>query len=490
MPVTCAQMSAAEERLFATGTSAESLMDEAGRACALAIREFFPDPARVIVFCGKGNNGGDALVVARWLKRWGWDVAIHYSHGRDGLSALARKKRDEWESESEPGGNREPARTPLLLVDGLLGIGASGPLRGEILKAAATLAELREKNAGTCFAIDIPTGLNADTGEAGAGAVVADYTLSICEPKAGFAAESALPFLGRLVAIPLEIPVPEKDDSIRFLFPRYLAPMLPRRPFDFHKGKAGRVLILAGSKGYTGAAVLSALGASRSGAGLTTVCVPEEIYPVVAAQCPAEVMVQPVGSVREALDFPHDVVAIGPGMGRERDRSVVAAVLSHEKPMVVDADALNALAAAGIDLRRLPPNRLLTPHPGELARLTPERGGRNELTRRLADAWGVTLLHKGSRSTIATPGHPLALNTTGHPGMASGGMGDVLTGMCASLIGQGLSPHDAASLGSWLLGRAAEIARDTGGIAPESVSAVMVAEQLGAAIRALRLSSL
>ncbi len=487
MPVTCAQMSAAEERLFSTGVSAEPLMDEAGRKCFRAILDYFPTPAKAVVFCGKGNNGGDGLVVARWLKESGWEVEIDYSHGRAGLSELALKKRDEFEAAANAPASPHPGSS-LVLVDALLGIGASGDLRGKILDAATRLNRLRKEEQGTCFAIDIPTGLNADTGAAGAGAITADYTLSICQPKWGFAAESALPHVGRLVEIPLEIPVPDADASVQFLFPSNLKPRLPRRPFDFHKGRAGRVLLIAGSKGLAGAGNLSTLGASRSGAGLTTLCVPPDIYPVVASQCPAEIMVRPVESISEALELPHDVVGIGPGIGRDRDRSVIESILHHPNPMVVDADALNALAAAGVNPSRLPANRMLTPHPGELSRLTDKIGERVDLTRRLADQWGVTLLLKGSRTAIASPDSPVELNTTGHPGMASGGMGDVLTGICASLIGQGISIHDAACLGSWLLGRAAEIARDQSAIAPESVSAVMVAESLGQAMESLRRS--
>lgn len=484
MLVTCEEMSAAEKRLFSSGISAETLMNEAGYRCALAVRQFFPSPGRAVVFCGKGNNGGDALVVARWLKRWSWSVEIRFSHGREELSPLGLKKRDEWEA--EPSALIDPAGTPFVLIDGLLGIGATGPLRGAILEAATEMRQLREENFGTTFAIDIPTGLNADTGEAGEGAIVADYTLSICLPKAGFASDRATHYLGRLIEIPLDIPVPEANAEIRFLFPSNLRSRFPRRDFDTHKGAAGRVLIIAGSHGLTGAAVLASLGASRSGAGLITVCVPEKIYSIVASQCPAEVMVRSVSSIEEALAFPHDVVAIGPGLGRGHDQSVVRALRHHEKAIVVDADALNALAASGISPASLPSNRLLTPHPGELARLSDARGTRVEVTQKLADQWNVTLLHKGTRTAIATPGHPLELNTTGHPGMASGGMGDVLSGMCASLIGQGLSLHDAACVGSWTLGRAAEISRDQSGIAPESISAVQVAESLGRAIFALR----
>ncbi|MDF1823187.1 MAG: NAD(P)H-hydrate dehydratase [Verrucomicrobiales bacterium] len=484
MLVTCKQMAAAEEQLFSTGVSAESLMDKAGHLCALAIQRFFPCPGRAIIFCGKGNNGGDALVVARWLKRSGWLVEVRYSHGRDELSPLGLKKRDEWEAE----GNalKNPTGPAFVLVDGLLGIGACGPLRGRILESASEMRRLRDEQFGTCFAIDIPTGLNADTGEPGAGTIIADYTLSICAPKTGFTCREAVNFLGRLIEIPLDIPVPEANSAIRFLFPSQLRCRYPRRDFDTHKGSAGRVLIIAGSRGLSGAAVLASLGASRSGAGLITVCVPEEIYAIVASQCPAEVMVRPVSSIQEALSFPHDVVAIGPGLGREQDQSIVRALRHHERDMVVDADALNALASSGISPVSLPANRLLTPHPGELARLTDTTGTRCEVTRKLADEWNVSLLHKGTRTAIATPGYPLELNTTGHPGMASGGMGDVLTGMCASLIAQGLNLHDAACVGSWLLGRAAEIVRDKSSFAPESINAVQVARSLGRAIFELR----
>jgi NAD(P)H-hydrate epimerase len=160
-------------------------------------------------------------------------------------------------------------------------------------------------------------------------------------------------------------------------------------------------------------------------------------------------------------------------------------IWTHPKPVVVDADGLNAAAIDSRSFSELPANRLLTPHPGELKRLTEQTADRVSITRKLADEWGVTLLHKGSRTAIATPGHPVELNTTGHSGMASGGMGDVLTGVCASLIGQGISTHDAASLGSWLIGRAAEIARDKNQIAASSVTATLMAKHLGSAMRDL-----
>lgn len=482
MVVTCEEMARAEAAFFTGDRSAEPYMEEAGRKCADAISFFFPQPANAEIFCGKGNNGGDALVVARWLKRRGWQINVHYSHGREGLSDLGKKKEREFRAESEA--DTSNSGNELVLVDGLLGIGASGALRGGIRELADRLNNIRRTEFATCFAIDVPTGLDGDTGEPYDGAVVADYTLSITAAKTGFTRERSINHVGRLVEVPLGIPV-EGDDSIRFLFPSNLRPRLLRRDFDFHKGKAGRVSIVAGAPGTTGAAILTALGASHTGAGLTTLFVENDIFPLVAAKCPPEVMVRPVESVRDILEQETDVLAIGPGLGASPREDLIDQIWSNPLPMVVDADGLNALARDGRSLSDLPANRLLTPHPGELKRLADCDDNRVILTRKLADEWGITLLHKGSRTAISTPGHPVELNTTGHPGMASGGMGDVLTGVCASLIGQGLSMHDAACVGSWLIGRAAEVARDRESVAESSVTAPLMARHLGAAMRNL-----
>ncbi len=484
MLVTCRQMAKAESRLFSTGISPEPYMDAAGLRCAHAIRSFFPKPGRADIFCGKGNNGGDAIVIARWLKRWGWEVKFHFSHGLTGISELAKRKWSEWVA--EPTTELFPRGSHRILIDGLLGIGATGDLRGEIREAADQLNKIHDTEFATTFAVDIPTGLDADSGIPGDGAVKADFTLSITQAKTGFADDQATPHLGRLIEIPLPIPVKDGDQSIQFLFPSHLRPRLPRRAFDCRKGRAGRVLIIASSRGMTGAGLLSALGASHTGAGLTTLCVAEEVYPVVASMAPLEVMVRPITELSDALALEHDVVAIGPGLGESWKEEMIPFLFSHPKPVVVDADALNQLANSGRELSTLPPNRLLTPHPGELARLTKEAGARVKLTSALSNHWGVTLLHKGSRTVISTPGKPTEINTTGHPGMASGGMGDVLTGICVSLAGQGLSLHDSACVGSWLLGRAAELARCREGVAAESVTATSVANQLGQALQSLQ----
>ncbi|NLT69999.1 MAG: NAD(P)H-hydrate dehydratase [Verrucomicrobiaceae bacterium] len=486
MLVTCEEMSAAERRLFSTGVAPEPYMEEAGRRCAEAVLDFFPEPATAEVFCGKGNNGGDALVVARHLKTRGWRVTLRFTGPADDLAELPAKKLAEFLAVPDPPGDRAGRR--LVLLDGILGIGAKGALRGAARDLVGRINQLRRDAFATCFAIDIPSGLDADTGIPHEGAVVADHTLSITAAKTGFAADGAVNHVGRLVEIPLAIPVTEGDPSRAFLFPSILRPRLPRRPFDTHKGMAGRVAILAGSRGLSGAAVLTALGASRAGAGLVTVSVPEALHPLIASRCPPEVMVRPFAHPRELVDLPGDVLAIGPGLGPAIPPELLDRIYHDPRPVVVDADALNTLAEDRDRLSSLPANRLLTPHPGEIKRLVGEAAfpDRSTLARTMAETWGVTLLFKGARTLVASPDHPLEYNTTGHPGMASGGMGDVLTGVTAALIAQGVKIHDAACLGSWLLGRAAEIAVQRNGIAPESLDAVRVAEHLGAALLALQ----
>ncbi len=487
MLVTCSAMAEAERRFF-DGRSPEPWMDEAGRLCAAAILDFFPEAARAEIFCGKGNNGGDALVVARWLKRRGWSVALHFADGGGHLSGLPAKKLAEYEAEPASATGPPLRSLPLVLVDGLVGIGAKGALRGTVRELAARMNSRRQSEGATTFAIDLPSGFDADAGLAGPDAVVADFTLSITRAKVGFATDGAEDHLGRLVEIPLDIPVENLDRTRNFLFPSNLRSRLPRRVFGMHKGCAGRIVIAAGSRGMAGAAVLAALGASRGGAGLVTVCVPEEIHAVVATKAPPETMVRPYLDFRELGEIAADVYAAGPGLGDEPAPGLGELLIRHPKPVVVDADALNFLSRSPALLPALPANRLLTPHPGEMARLMPDAAAydRCTLARRFADESGTTLLLKGARTVVASPGAPLELNTTGHPGMASGGMGDVLTGLCAALVAQGLGLHDAACVGSWLLGRAAELAVREGGLAEESVHAPLVAESLGIARRELR----
>jgi hydroxyethylthiazole kinase-like uncharacterized protein yjeF len=232
---------------------------------------------------------------------------------------------------------------------------------------------------------------------------------------------------------------------------------------------------------------MCSLGALCGGAGLVELLVPEEIYETVAGSAAPEVMVKPVESYADLLKEPIDVWAIGPGLGKSRAREILALIRDARQPMVVDADGLNILAENMERLAKTKGPRLLTPHPGEMKRLFPnDKLPRAELARKFCNEYAVTLLLKGSRTIVAEAGQPLSYNTTGHPGMATGGMGDVLTGVCAALLGQKLSPNNAARLGAWLCGRAAEIAIFSGSASEESLLPRDVLDHLGTAFWDLR----
>ena len=499
MIVTCEQIQAAEERLFAGGVDAEPLMEKAGLGCALAIHQFFPQPHDAVLFIGTGNNGGDALVVGRHLRKWGWRVAGKLAASPGRMSPLAEKKLREFRGAEERGAEAPwPTRGRLILIDGLLGIGARGPLRGKIGELAAEMNTLRNDGHGFSFAIDIPSGVDGNTGEPYPGAVTADFTLTITRVKAGLVADAAIDHVGRLVQIPLpEIAMApfEGNTDIEVSCPLTLRKAAGPRPFSMHKGQAGRVAIIAGSRGFTGAAQLCSRGALHGGAGLVTLFAKEDIYPILASTAPAEVMVAPTKNYREVADFPFDVLAIGPGIGREPEEAdfFLDLMRNEKRPVVIDADGLTLLSRRLIPVDSFVPAgpRLLTPHPGELTRLWGgplpeiERAG---IARRFVDRCpSVTLLFKGARTVIASRERALTLNPTGTPGMASGGMGDVLTGLCAALIATPFRDdlHQAAATGSWLLGRAAEMARFSGIESPESLSAGHVAGFLGPAFDSL-----
>lgn len=490
MIITCQQMRQIEERAFASGTSAKQLMEAAGRQCAESIRDLFPAPGRATLYVGRGNNGGDAFVVGQWLRRWGWRVDARCSVDSPLMTRLAVEQREIFDKTPEiPASFACPA--PDLLIDGLLGIGAKGPLRGEIKTLAAELNETRKSHDSIVIALDLPTGLDGDTGEIHPGAVIADLTFAISHVKTGLLSDAAVNSVGRLVVIPvLEIPAEEESNAdAEVVTPHRFKDWLPRRPFDFHKGLAGRVSIVAGSLGYSGAARLCAAGALHGGAGLVTLWVPLSIYAIVAAGVEPEIMVRPYDNLEEARTVPADVLALGPGWGPQPPQGWEHLVVEDHRPAVIDADALNALSRHSDLLARIGTSgvRVLTPHPGELRRLAPDLADlpRAEAARAFVERHRVTLLYKGARSLIARKCRPFYYNTTGHPGMASGGMGDVLTGVCAALLAQGLFPERAAALGSWLLGRAAEslIMGPRATESAESLSAGQVAGRLGQAFQ-------
>jgi hydroxyethylthiazole kinase-like uncharacterized protein yjeF len=484
--VSAATMRAAEEAAFAGGAEVEALMDRAGAGVAAAVQKFFPRPGKAIIFCGKGHNGGDALVAGARLKEAGWEVELRLIFPEADLAELTRKKlaalrRDELLLVQE----RAEAR--LIVLDGLLGLGAKHLLREPVRTAAQEVNRLRGEQKAFVFAVDLPTGLDGDTGEYDPDCVVADCTITIANAKHGLIVDEAIRFIGRIeiVSLPDLVIAPSPSNDL-MASARSLGALLPRRKFDSYKNEFGRIGIVAGSPGFIGAALMTTEGALRGGAGLVELFVPKEIYPIVAAAAPAEAMVKAVRSYRDLLEEKIDVWALGPGLGKAEAKDLRRVIEGATAPMVVDADGLNILADDVEILKRCSGPRLLTPHPGEMKRLFDcGRMSRAGTAKSFAETFPVTVLYKGARTIVAERERPLSYNTTGDPGMATGGMGDVLTGVCAALIGQRLSPYDAARVGAWACGRAAQISIANKSETEQSLLPRDVLANLGLAFREL-----
>jgi NAD(P)H-hydrate epimerase len=482
-------MRAAEEAAFASGVEVEALMDRAGAGLASAVRKFFPKPGRGIVFAGKGHNGGDALVAAARLKEAGWEIDLRLIFPESDLAELTRKKLEAFRRDALPlvPGSAEAHPSALIVLDGLLGLGAKHLLREPIRTAAQEINRLRREQNAFVFAVDIPTGLDGDNGDSDPDCVMADCTITIGNAKHGLVVDSAIDYVGRLEIVALsELAIAASPANDLMACAPSLAALLPRRRFNVHKNDFGRIGVVAGSQGFVGAALMTTEGALRGGAGLVELFVPKEIYPIVAAAAPAEAMVKPVRSYRELLEQKIDVWALGPGLGKGEAKDLLKVIERAPAPMVLDADGLNILSAEVEILKRCAGPRLLTPHPGEMKRLFDSgKMSRAGTAKNFAELFSVTVLYKGARTIVAERDRQLSYNSTGNPGMATGGMGDVLTGVCAALIGQGLSLYDAARIGAWSCGRAAEIAVFEKGESEQSLLPRDVLKNLGHAFTEL-----
>jgi hydroxyethylthiazole kinase-like uncharacterized protein yjeF len=482
--VSSAAMRAAEEAAFASGVEVEALMDRAGAGVAEAVRKFFPAPGRAAVFVGKGHNGGDALVAAARLKEAGWEIDLRLVFPEEDLAELTRKKLDECgRGLSAPNRNSH-----FIVLDGLLGLGAKHLLREPIRTAAQEINRLRREENAFVFAVDLPTGLDGDTADYDPDCVVANCTVTIGNAKHGLVVDGALDFVGRLEIVALrELAIAPSPANDLIACQQSLNALLPRRKFSTYKNQFGRIGVVAGSQGFIGAGLMTTEGALRGGAGLVELFVPKDIYSIVAAAAPAEAMVKPVRSYRDLLEEKIDVWALGPGLGKAEAKDLLKIIERAPAPMVVDADGLNMLSTDVEILKRCAGPRLLTPHPGEIRRLFDSgKMSRAGTAKNFTETFPVTLLYKGARTIVAERDRPLSYNSTGNPGMATGGMGDVLTGVCAALIGQGLSQYDAARVGAWACGRAAEIAIFEKGESEQSLLPRDVLANLGAAFTRLQ----
>ena len=483
-----AQMREAEESAFARGVAVEALMEQAGAGIARGILRFFPKPGRCIAFVGKGHNGGDTLVAARYLKIAGWVIDVRLAFPEEDCAELTRKHLRTLRDLSVT----EPSlrfKGPTVLLEGLLGLGAKELLREPIRTSAKEINRLRRQEGVFVVAVDIPTGLNGDSGETDPeDCVAADFTFAIGYAKHGLILDSSLDLVGRLLVVPLpDLIVAETAANESMATAEALRSVVPRRKFSSFKNEFGRIGIVAGSEGMIGAAVMATEGALHAGAGLVELFVPKDLYTLLAAVAPAEAMVRPIRSAKELPEKKIDVWAVGPGLGSERASDLIRFVDQTTQPMVIDADMINALSGKTDLLKRSPGPRLLTPHPGEMKRLFDSgKMSRAGTARNFCEQYPVTLLLKGSRTIVCERSQQLSYNSTGNPGMATGGMGDVLTGVCAGLIGCGLSPFDAARVGAWSCGRAAEIAVFSRAQSEESLLPRHVLANLGEAFNELR----
>jgi ADP-dependent NAD(P)H-hydrate dehydratase / NAD(P)H-hydrate epimerase len=494
---TVAAVQAADAAAQAGGTPVAALMRRAGAAVAAAAVAELGAVAgrRVVALAGKGHNGGDALeALARLAGRGAGAEALVTGDPDDldeqGLRCVALVRRAGGRVRAfDAGLARDLLAGADLVLDGLLGTGSSGAPRGAVAEAIGCT---RAADAPV-VAVDIPSGVDGATGEVAGEAVTAAVTVTFQAVKPGHVLPPGSGHTGRLVVADIGLPlepgrwgVSEAADLVG------LVP-LPRA--ELHKRSRGVLLLVGGSPGMGGAPTLMGLGARRGGTGLLVLAVPASVADRVGAAVPEALTValpeSGGGLARNADDACRrwlgeaTAIGVGPGLGRaDGTQKVVRGLLAaYPGPAVVDADALSALGTGGPLAERRGPT-LLTPHAGEFARLAPDaHGTRLETAADRAAAWGATVLLKGDHTVVADPDGRLAVNPTGVPALASGGTGDVLTGLTGALLAQGLAPFDAGRLGAWVHGRAGALAVED--LGPVSVAAGDIAGHLPAAFREL-----
>jgi hydroxyethylthiazole kinase-like uncharacterized protein yjeF len=469
---TAAQAGARDAAAIAAGVPSRALMQRAGAAAAgeIALRYPFHLPGGVLVLAGPGNNGGDAWVVARALAATGVLVTVSEPMGAKTDDACAERTLALRSVQLEPwnGPRALAGRGERLVVDGLLGTGASGPPRGALADAIGAITELRRGGA-TVVALDVPSGLDASTGAAGQ-TVTADLTLTFATAKRGLLV--ARGHCGALAVLDIGIGAyADLDDGAPAIVDaRWVGSAVPPIAAEAHKGIRRRIVIVGGAEGMAGAAVLAARGAARSGVGMVKLVVAPASLSIVQEAEPAALAAHwPTAEAaleRQIVGWA-DAVAIGPGLGQSADaRALVERVLSGWRgPVVVDADGLNVFAGDVDELGRLLDGRpaLLTPHPAEFARLADVDvaevlASRFDAGRALAARCRAGVLLKGLPTVVTSRDGQQLVSAAGTPALATAGSGDVLTGIAATLLAQIGDPLVAGAAASWAHGRAAELA--------------------------------
>ncbi len=506
MLVPAEQMRELDRRTIELGTPGLVLMERAGAGIVEHLLARFKRAAQrgVVVVCGRGNNGGDGFVVARLLRGRGYRCRTVLLGRRESLSGDARTNADRWvkrrgrivelEQLDEDGACalEQELASAGVIVDGIFGTGLARPVEGLAAQVVAAInraaadasapASVPAAGKGAprsrrparpsrpvVVAIDVPSGLDSDSGEVLGVAVRADLTVTLGAMKPGLVAPAGRGHVGEVALVDIGLaaeafsalaPFGEAGDAPT------LRPLVPPRPASSHKGTHGHVLVIGGARGKTGAAILCGRAALRGGAGLVTVACADEVLPIVATSTP-ELMTDPVARFSpdewRARLGGEAAAVVGPGLGTSREAVELVRwlVASAELPLVIDADGLNALAGDVARLRGARHGVVLTPHPGEMARLTglstaEVQARRIATARALARDTGAVVVLKGSGTITAAPDGRFTLNTSGGPLLGTGGTGDVLAGLIGSLVAQGLPPYDAARLGVFLHGSAGD----------------------------------
>ena len=436
------------------------LMERAGLAAAELARALLHEKEkRILLFAGPGNNGGDALVAARLLKQWWFDVAVVFTGNESKLADDAKAALKAWkDSGGQLLGDAPPGYRPDLIVDGLFGIGLQRPLEGR----HAGLVDWINSRGSRVLALDIPSGLHADTGTILGHAVRAQHTITFIGLKPGLLTLEGPEHAGEVHVDDLGLDFPQRTAPAGWLIPAsLLGKVLTPRPRNTHKGTYGTVGIIGGAPGMAGAALLAGRAALKLGAGKVRIGLLADSPTVDPAQ--PELMLRPA---QDLLRMPElSCIACGPGLGQSQAAGhALAAVIEHAAPLVLDADALNLLATDTVLQKALRARRspsLLTPHPAEAARLlgktTQEiQADRIATALEIAARFNASVVLKGSGSICALADGNWYVNITGNPGMASAGMGDVLTGILAALLAQGAEAGMALLAGVCLHGAAAD----------------------------------
>ena len=484
--VTTEQMRLLERRAEEAGVSLDVLMENAGLAVARSISRILDGPRgkRVVVLVGPGNNGGDGMVAARYLADWGAVVTLYMTTARrrDDKFDDCRERRvrvveagsdiEQWQLASYVG-------LADLVLDAVLGIGARPELDSDLRAVVGAIGAMKTQDPAPVYiALDAPTGLDADTGERDEACFPADVTLTLGAPKLGLFQFPGAACVGVLETLPIGLPDGvEEDLAVDMANAQLVSGLLPERRLDGHKGSFGRVLVVGGSERFVGAPVLAAAAAYRAGAGLVELAVPASLRLAAAAQLPEQVHLplaesadgalvpEAAAEARAALDA-SDAAVVGPGLGVGDAsagflRGLLLAESTGATSTVIDADALNVLAASYGWESRLAVQAVLTPHPGEMARLLGCSAAEVQRDRIAAASlgaarWGQVVVLKGAHTVVADPGGRIALSPFANPALSVAGTGDVLAGVIGGLLAQGMDRYEAAVAGVYLHGAAAE----------------------------------